>query len=160
MGLQRNEDAAAAAKLQLQQAEQDAQKKERKAEFDMKKSMLASEAVKIDRIRKTARKKADSVIKVKWEEMKRTLKLKTVHCNPEEETEAAMLKKKVKSLQATLDKVRNTKEKAAKKEKKRKAVESMAKSEAKDDADVKEKAFEADAEAKEKAAVKQVKAVA
>merc|ERR1712100_831457 len=75
--LQRNEDAAAAAKLQLQQAEQDAEKKERKAEFDMKKSMLASEAVKIDRIRKTARKKADSVIKVKWEEMKRTLELKT-----------------------------------------------------------------------------------
>lgn len=158
--LQRNEDAASAAKLKLTELEQEAKKKERKAEFDMKKSMLASEAVKIDRIRKTSRKKADAIIKIKWAEMKRTLKLKTVHCNPEEETESAKLKKKVKSLQKTLAKLQGDKKKKHAKAERRKAIESMAKSEAKDDAQVKEKEFEADSEAKEKAAVKQVKAVA
>merc|ERR1712167_350048 len=92
--------------------------------------------------------------------MKRTLKLKPVHCEAKQETEVASLKKKLKSLTETLGKLKRSRSKAKDKKAAKKAVEASAKTQAKSDAAVKEKEDERAFEVKEKAKVKAVQATA
>merc|ERR1711871_1716129 len=101
--------------------------------------MIAREAKETDKIRKHSRAKARSIIAVKWAEMKRTLKLKPVHCEAKQETEVVRLKKKLKSLTETLVKLKRTRSKAKDKKAAKKAVEASAKTQAKSDAAVKDK---------------------
>jgi len=158
--LSRNEDAAANVQVQAQAAKDEAAKTARDTEFALKKKMLATEASKIERIRKHSRAKANTIIKTKWDEMKRTLKLKPVHCEAKEETETQKLKKKVALLKKALGKIKRGNSKASDKKARLAGEEKRSKRDAKGDAAVKEKAKERALEAKEKAKVKAIQATA
>merc|ERR1719353_2050113 len=75
-------------------------------EFKLEKNMLEHEAKGISKIRRHARRKAMSHLKVKWAEMKRTLKLKTIKCEAKDETETERLKKKLKQVTAAFRRIK------------------------------------------------------
>merc|ERR1719353_1300629 len=120
-------------------------------EFKLEKNMLEHEAKGISKIRRHARRKAMSHLKVKWAEMKRTLKLKTIKCEAKDETETEKLKKKLKQVTAAFNKIKRERDDKKKKAARKAAEEQRAKRYAKQDANVKEQQFEAAAELKEKA---------
>jgi len=158
--LTRNEEAANTAKMKLQEDLIAAQNAEKAEEFKLEKNMLEHEAEGISKIRRHARRKAMSHLKVKWAEMKRTLKLKTIKCEAKDETETEKLKKKLKQVTAAFRRIKKENNAHKKKAKRKADEEKRAKRYAKQDAGVQEQQFEAKAELAEKAKIKEIQNVA
>jgi len=153
--LAKAQDSKAEAKLKLEAEVAQAKKEARKEEEKMRQELRDEVAKKTAKIRKHLRNKAKEIIKDKWAEMKRTLKLKTVMCNASEETEASKLKRKLKALQETMTRITKSNSERRAKIKRKSLEEKRSKRWAKDQLKAKEKEFEHATELKEKKTVKE-----
>jgi len=153
--LAKNQDAKAEAKIKAQQEVAKAKKEARKDVNKLRKQMMAKRVKKSRRIRRHIRRKAKQILKTKWIEMKRTLKLKTVKCDASKQTETQKLKRKLKMLKATMARVQSKNSRSSARAKRKAGQEKRAKARAKTDMQVKLKEFENTAELKEKKAIKE-----
>jgi len=146
----RAEEAKQEAKLALEKKQADALREARKREHQLHKDMMEETQKKISEIRKHAKIKSKEIIVSKWHEMRRTLKLKTVHCEAKEETENAKLKRKVALLKRVMARIKKSKKSAKAKLKRKSEQERRAKAQAAEAMKVKLKEYEHSEEMKMK----------
>lgn len=152
--LEKAQAAKADAKIKLEEETQKAKADARNEEYKLRQKMQAETTKKAKAIRKHIRNKAKEIIKTKWAEMKRTLKLKVVHCEASKETEAEKLKTKLKILQQTMNRIKKSDSERRAKLKRKSLEEKRSKRWAKDQMKVKLKEEEHAMELKEKKTIK------
>jgi len=151
---ERAQQAKADAKLALEKKVAEAKREARKREHQLHVEMMKQTAKKTTEIRKHMKIKSKEIIRSKWAEMRRKLKLKTVRCQSKEETQTAKLKRQVALLKRTMSRIKKSKSDQKAKLKRKTEQERRAKADAAEASKVKLKEYEHNVEMKSKQEVK------